>query len=147
MKECPECKEKTIPYSWILFGKSVNKNGRCIQCTNCGKRIKKSRWLLLDLLLHSDLVLVGLFFLFTVVLFKVFQNFALSLLGGVVLMVAFFMAVALLSPLRKADESYCRGDMTKVGAIFALIAIPTIIIFTVYTLLYKPLILGEPPFP
>jgi len=57
------------------------------------------------------------------------------------------MAISFFSPLREAEESYCRGDMTKIGAIFALIAISTIIILTVYTLLYKPLVLGEPPFP
>jgi len=57
------------------------------------------------------------------------------------------MAISFFSPLREAEESYCRGDMTKIGAIFALIAIPTIIILTIYTLLYKPLVLGEPPFP
>ena len=147
MKECPECKEKTIPYQWIFFGKSKYKKGRCFQCTNCGKNIKKSRWLLIDLLLHSDLVLFGLFFLFIIALFQVFQNFVFSLLGAVVLMIAFFMSVAFLSPLREADESYCLGDMTKVGAVLALIAIPTIIIYTAYTLLYKPLVLGEPPFP
>ena len=145
MKKCPACKESTVPYKWIFFGLSKNKSGRCFQCTNCGITIKKSRWLLFDYLYYSGLLHIGLFLLFFVTLFEVSQNVPFSLFGTMVLIVVFFMLIALVSPLREADESYCRDDMSKIGAIFALIAIPTVIIYTIYVLLYKPLVLGEAP--
>lgn len=145
MKKCPECKEKTIPYSWIFFGKSKNKNGYCIQCSNCGKNIKKSRWLIIDLFLYSDFVPIAIFILFAIAFSKIFENFLFVLLSSLLLTIGFFMFVSFLTPLREADESYCRGDMSKIGAVFALIAIPTIIIITLYELVYKPLLLGEAP--
>lgn len=147
MKKCPVCKEHTIPYIWIFFGKSKHKYGRCFKCSNCGKNVKKSQWLLIDIILYNDLTYFTLFILFTITLSKFIQNFLVVLLGSIGLMVIYFMAISFFSPLREAEESYCRGDMTKIGAIFALIAIPTIIFLTVYILLYKPLVLGEPPFP
>lgn len=145
MKACPLCKEKTIPHSWIFFERSKNRNGRCIQCSNCGKNIKKSRWLLIDILLRMDALPMGLFILFTITLFQVVHHYFISFFGAILLVIGFYMSVSYISPLSEAEESYCRGDMSKIGAVFALIAIPSIIIFTLYSLLYKPLILGEAP--
>ena len=133
MKKCPVCKEKSIPYQWVFFGISKHKNGRCFQCTHCGAKIKKSRWFLFDFLFLNEWT-VGILLL--LIFDKIFSNIAAVIFSTILFSALYYMLVEYLSPLREADESYCRGDLSKIGALFALIAIPTIIIFTVY-MLYK----------
>lgn len=102
---------------------------------------------MIDILLFNDITYLALFLLSTIALDQIFKSFGFALLGGIGLIAAYFTATGYFSPIREADESYCRGDLTKIDAVFALIAIPAIIIFTVYALLIKPLVLGESPFP
>ena len=136
MKRCPLCQARTIPYKWVFFGISKHKNGRCFQCTHCGTNIKKSRWVIFDFLFLNEWTL-GILLLLSLVIFdQVFHNVVAVIFSTILFFTAYCMLIEYLSPLQKAEESYCRGDLSKVGALFALIAIPTIIIFTIYTL-YK----------
>lgn len=146
MKKCPNCYKLTIPYKWVFFDISNKKGSRCIQCTNCKKNIKKNRWTILDILLNNELVYIFLIFFPLIQLYLFFENFVLAIVGTMFIFLSIIMLIEYLLPLGEADDTYCDGVMSKTGAFFSLIFMITIIIFTLYTLLYKPLVLGEAPF-
>jgi hypothetical protein len=55
-------------------------------------------------------------------------------------MTMFFLhlLIDLFAVLTIADESYCRGDMTKIGAFFGLIVMGAIIAYMVYFFVIRP---------
>lgn len=98
------------------------------------------------MLLHNELTWLATLLLCSRALFQVVPHFGIALAGSIILMIPFFNLVAYLTPLQRADVPYCRGEMSKTGAVAALIAIVTIIALTLYILLIKPMILTKPPF-
>jgi uncharacterized membrane protein len=142
VKECPVCKAKTIPNQWILFGKSDHKNGYCIKCPNCQTNIRKKRWFIIDLLLMQEWVFFPILFLLGLAVFQITSNFTVAIAGAILLFILLLMGIAYFTPLREADEAYCRGEMTKIGAVLAWGFTLLIVIYTLYQLLYKPLIQG-----
>lgn len=127
MKKCPNCNEETIPFKWMLFEKANGQKGRCYICNNCGEKIRKKNYLgyMIDFNYEMIvLVMLGLFFLT--------DNTLLSFLLAPILLMIIIMASNYFASLQITDESYCRGDMTKIGAFFGLIAMGSIIMFMVY---------------
>lgn len=127
MKKCPNCNEETIPLKWMLFEKANGQKGRCYICDNCGEKIRKKNYLgyMIDFNYEMIvLVMLGLFFLT--------DNTLLSFLLAPILLMIIIMASNYFASLQITDESYCRGDMTKIGAFFGLIAMGSIIMFMVY---------------
>lgn len=139
MKKCPNCNEKTIPQKWILFGKANGQKGRCYQCENCNANIKKTRIFgFLEDILYSDigLILIGLSLItgFS----RITSSFFLSVILSVTTMVCLQLLINQFSALNIADESYCRGDMTKIGAFFGLIVMGGIITYMLYFFVIQP---------
>lgn len=134
MKSCPICHVKTIPYTWIFFGLSKYNNGSCFRCPHCGKSIRKSRWWIFDLLFFNDVTLIVLLLSFFGLTHQLIHNTLTAIMSIFLVLLIYCMLVEYFSPLREAEESYCRGELSRVGAIFSLVAIPTIIILTIYKL-------------
>lgn len=139
MKKCPNCNEKTIPQKWILFGKANAQKGRCYQCENCNANIKKTRIFgFLEYVLYSDigLILIGLGLIagFS----RITSSFFLSVILSLTTIVCLHLLINQFSVLNIADESYCRGDMTKIGAFFGLIAMICIIGYMIYFFILQP---------
>jgi hypothetical protein len=121
MKKCPNCMEKTIPLKWVLFNRSSNPDGKCLRCSNCDARIRKSKWLIfhlfsLDLLVEGTLILIA-----TAFLGKLLGSYGIAFFSALAVWTSLYFAVEYFAPLKIADESYCRGDMTRAGAFFALV--------------------------
>ena len=138
MKKCPNCNEETIPLKWILFEKANGQKGRCYICDNCGEKIKKRRIFgFIGDILDSEIglvVLLGLSIGFNFLI----NAFFFFLLFALMTMFFFYLLIDLFAVLTIADESYCRGDMTKIGAFFGLIAMGAIIAYMVYFFLIRP---------
>jgi len=129
MRKCPSCGEETIPLKWMLFEKANGQKGRCYVCNHCGEKIRKKNYLgyILDFNIETIiLVTLGLYFLM--------HSFLLSIFF------LFFTIIAsnIFASLQVTDESYCRGDMTKIGAFFGLIAMAGIITYMVYFFIIQP---------
>lgn len=135
MRKCPACGEETVPLKWMLFGKANNQQGRCYVCNNCNVKIRKKNYLgyVLDFSFEVIIVvMLGLYFL----THSSFISFLLSPL----LLIIIIMASNFFASLQIADEPYCRGDMTKIGAFFGLIAMVGIIAYLVYFFIVQPFI-------
>ena len=133
MKKCPNCHEETIPLQWILFGKANDQKGRCYVCNNCGGRIKKKKFLGIFLDFDVELVII-----FTLLLLYFFHSLFIPFLISVFLIVLMHLLINIFATLQIADEAYCRGDMTKIGAFFGLIAMGGIIAYMVYFFVIQP---------
>ena len=143
MKRCPNCQEKTIPLKWVLFNRSPNPDGKCIECSNCKAAVKKSRWFIFYIL-SADILVEGTWILLaTAFLGKVVGSYQLAFFGALLVWVLLHFAVEYFAPLKVADESYCRGDMSRRAAFFALIFMACIIAMLAYCFVIQPLILGE----
>lgn len=133
MRKCPSCAEETIPLKWILFEKADGQKGRCYVCTHCGEKIRKKNYLGYVLDFNYEMIIVmmlGLYFL-------THSSFISFLLSPVLLIIA-IMTSNFFASLQIADESYCRGDMTKTGAFFGLIAMIGIIVYMIYFFILQP---------
>lgn len=135
MKKCPNCNEETIPLKWMLFEKANGQKGRCYICDHCDEKIRKKNYLgyMIDFNYEMIiLVMLGLFFLT--------DNTLLSFVLAPILLMIIIMASNYFASLQITDESYCRGDMTKIGAFFGLIAMGGIITYMVYFFVIQPLL-------
>lgn len=133
MKKCPNCAEETIPLKWMIFEKVNGQKGRCYICDNCGEKIRKKNYLgyMIDFNYEMIiLVMLGLFFLT--------DNTLLSFVLAPILLMIIIMASNYFASLEITDESYCRGDMTKIGAFFGLLAMGGIIAYMVYFFVIQP---------
>jgi len=120
MKECPNCQMKIIPLKWILFNESANLNGKCFQCPNCDCRVKKSKWFIFYLL-SADLLIEGTWILIaTAFMGKWLGSYSIAFLSILLFWTVLHFSVEYFAPLKLADESHCRGDLSQVGAFFAL---------------------------
>ena len=138
MKKCPVCNYKTISYKWNIFGKSKNKNGNCIKCSNCGKNIRKKRLLILEFaLFNNEIFYIILLLLILNLMHKLFNYYYFVIPATIIFIIGLSIIVDYLWPLSEADESYCRDNTTKIIAVFAFIAIVSIIIFIIYELFIK----------
>jgi len=135
MKKCPNCHEETIPLQWILIGKANEQKGRCYVCDNCGERIKKKRFLGFVLDFDVELVII-----LTLVLLYFFHSLLIPFLISVSLIVLMHFLINIFATLQIADETYCRGDMTKIGAFFGLVAMIGIIAYMIYFFILQPLL-------
>jgi hypothetical protein len=144
VKVCPNCQEETISLQWVLFNKSPHPDGKCFQCPNCGTRVKKSKWFIFNLL-SADLLVEGTWILITTAfLGKLFGSYGIAFSTVLLVWAVLHFAVEYLAPLKAADEGYCRGDMTKAGAFFALIFMAAIIGTLLYCFIIQPFIMGKP---
>lgn len=135
MKKCPNCNEETIPLRWILFEKANGQKGRCYVCNHCGERVKKKKFL--GFILDFDFELVVIL---TLALLYFFQSVLTPFLISVSLIVLMHFVINTFATLQVAEEAYCRGDMTKTGAFFGLIAMGGIIMYMVYFFVIQPLL-------
>lgn len=133
MKKCPNCHQERIPLKWILFGKAKGQKGRCYICENCGEKIRKKNYLgyVLDFNYETIIVvMLGLSFLT--------HNTSISFYGAPILLIIIIMASSFFASLQIADESYCQGDMSKIGAFFGLIGMIGIIAYLIYFFIIQP---------
>jgi len=143
MKECPNCNEKTIPLKWVFFDKGLNLNGYCIKCENCNANIRKKKWLILDIL-FPGLWLEGTFiFIITLLLANIFHSLLYAFVSTLLIWTTQHLLVEYFASLKVSDEAYCRGDMSKIGAFFALIFMAFLIGMLIYCFIIQPFILGE----
>ncbi len=141
MRKCPNCNEKTIPEKWVLLGKANGQKGRCYQCENCNTKIKKTRIFgFLEDILFSDigLILIGLGLIagFS----TIFDSFFVTLILSIMTIVCLNVLINFFTVLNIADESYCRGDMSRIGAFFVLISFFSIISYMIYFFIIQPII-------
>lgn len=111
-----------------------------IQCSHCKNNIRKKDSWLIDLLLHNDLIYIGLLLISMPFLHTLFKYVPLTIVGALTIIVSYIMTTNYFTPLSKATKDECEGIMTRTGAIISLIAIPIIIIMTLYILVYKSII-------
>ena len=88
----------------------------------------------------QDWIFFPLLLLFFVAISQIIQNFIIAILGAVLLFILMLMGIAYFTPLRESDEAYCRGEMTKLGAVLSLIFIAIIVTYTIYALVYLPMV-------
>lgn len=141
MKKCPSCHVKTIPLGWIFFEHSQHKDGRCTRCTNCSKSIRQKANFLTDLLWTFEGTA-----LFFVLVFSLTEFFKIkfSFFAFMIVYIFFIFGLNYLKPLAVADEGYCRGDMSKIGAFFGLILMSSLIFMLTYCFIVQPFLLGKP---
>lgn len=133
MRKCPNCAEETIPLKWMIFENANGQKGRCYVCDHCGERIKKKKFLGFILDFEFELVIIltiGLMYLLKSLLIPFFLS-----LSSVVFI---HIAINSFATLQVSDEAYCRGDMTKIGAFFGLLAMGGIITYMVYFFVIRP---------
>ncbi len=145
MKECPNCRKKTIPNKWVFFNKSENVKKFCIECSNCHKKIQKQKSFPLAIL-SSSLVEGTLLLIATVLLDMYLNSLFDSFFALVILFTIIHFSIEYYAPLSIADEDYCVGGVTKIDAILTIIVILVIVCITIYTLVVQPFILNEVPF-
>lgn len=145
MKECPSCNKKTVPNKWLLFNKSENTTKYCFQCPSCNVKLRKQKFFILELLTAGALMEGTLVLLMTIVMNKLFNDFTYSFLTSVLFFSIVHFSIEYFVPLKIADESYCIGGMTRVGAFFALMFIGLIVLMTIYCLVIQPFILHQSP--
>ncbi|MGD9969374.1 MAG: hypothetical protein AB7S65_02885 [Sulfuricurvum sp.] len=133
MRICPNCGEKTIPLKWMLFEKADGQKGRCYICNHCGERIKKKKFL--GFVLDFEIELLFLLMVgFTFLLHSLLASFLAALL----MLIFIHISINGFAILQVADEGYCRGDMTKIGAFFGLIVMFAMIAIMIDFFIIKP---------
>lgn len=74
---------------------------------------------------------------------KWFGSYGIAFLTALLVWTVLHFSVEYLAPLKVADKGYCRGDLSKVGAFFALILMVAIIGMLLYCFIIQPFIMGE----
>ena len=145
MKECPSCNEKTVPIKWLLLNKSENTTKYCFQCPSCDVKLRKQKVFILELLTAGALTEGTLVLLMAIVVNRFFNDFTYSVLTSIFFFSIVHFSIEYFVPLKIADESYCIGGMTRVGAFFALMFIGLIVLMTIYCLVIQPFLLHQSP--
>ena len=143
MKSCPNCGERTISLKWIIFNKSSSGNFiKCFQCPNCNEKIKKNKNFIFFIL--SGLAAIELVWILLIGFFLNYLtgSFWMAIIGTIMTFIVLEYVLEYFSPLSIADEGYCRDELTKFGAIFALILMVSIIVFLIYCFIISPFILN-----
>jgi len=143
MKSCPNCGKKSIPLKWIIFNKSSSGTFiKCFQCPNCNEKIRKNKNFIFFIL--SGLVAIELVWILLIGFFVnyITGSFLVAIIGTIMTFIVLEYGLEYLSPLSIANEAYCRDEMTRIGAIFALIFMVLIIGFLIYCFIVSPFILN-----
>lgn len=143
MKTCPNCKEKTIPFKWVIFNKS--KSGiysKCFQCPNCKEKIRKNKNFIIFILSGISnielvwILLIGFFINYLT------NSLFLTILGVIMTFIILEYVLEYITPLSVAKEGYCSDEMTRIGAVFALLLMAFIIGFLIYCFIISPFVLN-----
>ena len=143
MKQCPNCEKKSIPLKWIIFNKSSSGAFiKCFRCPDCNEKIKKNKNFIFFIL--SGLPAIELVWVLIIAFFLNYITGSLwvAIIGTIMTFIFLEYVLEYLSPLSIADESYCRDEMTKIGAVFALVLMVSIIGFLIYCFIVSPFVLN-----
>ena len=142
MRQCPNCKERTISTKWLLFNKSNSETKYCFECSNCNLKIRKQKNIILDIV-TADITILGILaFISAIFIEKYSPSFVYALTSSIIFFTILYFVSEYSSKLKVAEENYCLGGLSKKGAFFALILIGIIICITIYCLIIQPFILN-----
>lgn len=144
MKQCPNCNERTVSVKWLLFNTSNSEAKYCFECSNCNKKIRKQKNLVLDIITADITILGFLAFISAIFIEKYVPSFVYALASSVILFTVLHFLLEYFSKLKVAEENYCVHGLSKKGAISALIFMGIIICMTIYCLIIQPFILNVP---
>lgn len=145
MKKCPNCSKNTVPLKWLLLNKSEDSNKLCYTCPNCHTKIKKQKFFLLEIFTAGALMEGTLVLMMTIWIGSFLTSILYSLLASILFFTILRFSIEYFSVLNIADESYYRGEWTRLDAFFILIFMTVMIGIVLYCLVIQPFLLTQPP--